>query len=55
MTLVEVAEDIKKKLKSTYITKENLSIENVFNSYKAIAAKNRKSNRYYYKINRKLK
>ncbi|CAD8201811.1 unnamed protein product [Paramecium pentaurelia] len=55
MTLVDIAEDIKKKLKSTYITKEHLSIENVFNSYKAIAAKNRKSNRYYYKINRKLK
>jgi len=42
-------------LKSSFLTKEHLSIESVFNSYKAIAAKNRKSNRYYYKINRKLK
>ncbi|CAD8211546.1 unnamed protein product [Paramecium pentaurelia] len=55
MTLIEVAEEIKKQLKTTFLTKEHLSIENVFNSYKAIAAKNRKSNRYYYKINRKLK
>ncbi|CAD8125497.1 unnamed protein product [Paramecium sonneborni] len=55
MSLIEVAEDIKKQLKTTFLTKEHLSIENVFNSYKAIAAKNRKSNRYYYKINRKLK
>ncbi|CAD8192797.1 unnamed protein product [Paramecium octaurelia] len=55
MTLIEVAEDIKKRLKTTFLSKEHLSIENVFNSYKAIASKNRKSNRYYYKINRKLK
>ncbi|CAD8126906.1 unnamed protein product [Paramecium sonneborni] len=55
MTLIEVAENIKKQLKNSFLTKEHLSIENVFNSYKAIAAKNRKSNRYYYKINRKLK
>ncbi|CAD8209402.1 unnamed protein product [Paramecium octaurelia] len=55
MSLIEVAEQIKQQMKSSFLKKENLSIESVFNSYKAIAAKNRKSNRYYYKINRKLK
>ncbi|CAK67908.1 unnamed protein product (macronuclear) [Paramecium tetraurelia] len=55
MSLIEVAEQIKQQMKSSFLNKENLSIESVFNSYKAIAAKNRKSNRYYYKINRKLK
>lgn len=55
MTLIEVAEDIKRKLKSQFLNREHLSIENVYNSYKAIASKNKNSNRYYYKINRKLK
>lgn len=53
--IYQIAESIKIQMKQQYKNKSALSVEDVYNSYKAVTEKNRSSTRFYYKINNKLK